>query len=565
MQKTSFLLILFIFISDLSGQSLGTEWYHIYKSTEDNRSRDIEIDHNGFIYNTGYFTGDLDIDPGEGEIIFETESFGEDGYIIKMRPNGDIMWSKQLKAESFDAVIPYAVEVDDQSHVIVAGFYEGTVDFDPGSGTFNRTAQGFDGFILKLDVNGDLIWFRAIEGAGDQAIFSMELDNDGSVFVTGYYSNTTDFDPSGSRVEASAKSGDDPFVLKLDKDGSFEWVYTFGADGSFDGGNKIAVGDDGSIGVIGNYEGTIDFPTPSGMKTVEGRGSDDTFILKLDKDGNYEWSYDVGGESRDYGQAVDIDKNGNLYFGGYTLSDDFVIDANGENVQKSFPEFTRNTFLIKYAGDGTFNKLYVHQAESLTDMKLDGKGHLYVCGAFDDEGYIGSAEIDLTPPHLEFEDIYFMKLSEDLEPIESGSIVGLGEDLALDIEISDEDEVYITGWFKSDIRPNTNDPSEIIQTDDFDGDVYIIKLSSMSSSTVELDAQAEEIKIFPNPVDDFLDLSIMELSSTARLRIMNIQGMAFMDQLYKGDGVLSLSLAHGTYILQVMDGEKMFTGKFIKI
>lgn len=564
MQKTITLIMITLFVSDAIGQSLGTEWYNIFKSTEKNRSRDVAIDADGFIYNTGYFTGDMDADPTDGEMILETEDFGEDGYIIKMRPNGDIMWSKQLKAESFDLVVPYAVEVDDQSHVIVAGFYEGTVDFDPGSGTLNKTAEGFDGFIVKLDVNGDLIWFRAIEGAGDQAVFSMELDNEGSVHLTGYYSNTTDFDPSGNRVEATAKSGDDPFVLKLDRDGLFEWFYAFGADGSFDGGNKIAVGDDGSVGVIGNYEGTIDFPTPSGMKTVEGMGSDDTFMLKLDKDGNYEWSYEVGGESKDYGQAVDIDKNGNLYFGGYTLSDDFVIDANGENVQKSFPEFTRNAFLIKYNADGSFNKLYAHQAESLTDMTLDGEGNLYVCGAFDDEGYIGSPEQDLTPPHLEFDDIYYLKLKEDLEPVESGSIVGLGEDLALDIEISDDNEVYLAGWFKSDIRPNTNDPDEIITTDDFDGDVYVVKLSSMSSSVVNLDIETEKIKIFPNPVDDFLDLSAIDLSINSRVRVYNIQGVTIINQSFN-DGILNLSLSPGTYILQLQDGDKLYNGKFVKL
>ncbi|NNF35288.1 MAG: T9SS type A sorting domain-containing protein [Saprospiraceae bacterium] len=448
--------------------------------------------------------------------------------------------------------------------MVIAGFYEGTVDFDPGTGTFNSSADGFDGFILKLDVNGDLIWFRAIEGVEDQAIFSMELGNDGSVYLTGYYSNTTDFDPSGNQSLASAKSGDDPFVLKLDKDGSFEWVYAFGADGNLDGGNKIAVGDDGSVGVIGNYEGTIDFPTPSGMKTVDGRGSDDTFILKLDKDGNYEWSYDVGGESRDYGQAVDIDKNGNLYFGGYTLSDDFVIDTNGENVQKSFPEFTRNAFLIKYNADGSFNKQYAHQAESLTDMTLDGEGNLYVCGAFDDEGYIGNPELDLTPPHLEFDDIYFLKLTEDLDPVESGSIVGLGEDLALDIEISDDNEVYLTGWFKSDIRPNTNDPSEIIETDDFDGDVYVVKLSSMSSSVVNLNVETSEMKIFPNPVDDFLDLSQLQISKTARVRILNSSGQLVIERSL-GNGRIDLSLSSGSYYLHILDETQSYTGKFIKV
>ena len=45
------------------------------------------------------------------------------------------------------------------------GSFGGTVDFDPGAGTFNLTAAGrFNIFVSKLDSDGDFVWARAMGG-----------------------------------------------------------------------------------------------------------------------------------------------------------------------------------------------------------------------------------------------------------------------------------------------------------------------------------------------------------------------------------------------------------------
>ena len=49
--------------------------------------------------------------------------------------------------------------IDASGNVYTTGFFQGTVDFDPGPGVDEHTAfGGFDVFVTKLDSAGDHVW-----------------------------------------------------------------------------------------------------------------------------------------------------------------------------------------------------------------------------------------------------------------------------------------------------------------------------------------------------------------------------------------------------------------------
>ncbi|HMT29961.1 MAG TPA: hypothetical protein PKD91_11835, partial [Bacteroidia bacterium] len=51
------------------------------------------------------------------------------------------------------------IKIDDSKNVYVLGNYSGTVDFDPGSLTYNLTSNGTnDVFVCKFDSNGNFLW-----------------------------------------------------------------------------------------------------------------------------------------------------------------------------------------------------------------------------------------------------------------------------------------------------------------------------------------------------------------------------------------------------------------------
>ena len=79
--------------------------------------------------------------------------------------------------------------LDASGNVYISGLFSDTVDFDPGPGDhILSSAGGHDGFILKLDPAGNLIWVRQIGGSSNDYVRGLALDAAGNVFARG---NTT--------------------------------------------------------------------------------------------------------------------------------------------------------------------------------------------------------------------------------------------------------------------------------------------------------------------------------------------------------------------------------------
>ena len=70
--------------------------------------------------------------------------------------------------------------------------------FDPSINTAELTSKGdYDVFVLKLDVNGDYLWAKSFGGSTYNDVGqSITIDNQGSIYITGWFSGIVDFDPS---------------------------------------------------------------------------------------------------------------------------------------------------------------------------------------------------------------------------------------------------------------------------------------------------------------------------------------------------------------------------------
>jgi hypothetical protein len=167
---------------------------------------------------------------------------------------------------------PVSVKTDADGNIYTSGLYKGTVDFDPSAGTENLTSAGdFDIFIQKLDANGNNIWVNTYGGVGFEFILDNEIDSDGNILTTGYYSGTVDFDPSGDVFNLTTSS---LFLHKSDSDGNFIWATDIGAQ-------KVAAGNDGDIYIGGSFEGTYDFDPGAGDASLTALGSQDACIIKF--------------------------------------------------------------------------------------------------------------------------------------------------------------------------------------------------------------------------------------------------------------------------------------------
>jgi hypothetical protein len=106
------------------------------------------VDPGGNVYITGYFEGTADFDPGAG--TYNLTSAGSwDIFISKLNASGNFVYAKQLGGNDWNE--GPSIVVDPGGNVYTTGNFEGTVDFDPGAGTYNLTSAGSkDIFVHKM-------------------------------------------------------------------------------------------------------------------------------------------------------------------------------------------------------------------------------------------------------------------------------------------------------------------------------------------------------------------------------------------------------------------------------
>jgi hypothetical protein len=113
----------------------------------------------------------------------------------------------------------FSIAVDGSGNVYTTGYFQETVDFDPGAGTSNLTSAGsWDIFISKLDAAGNFDWAINMGGTGLDNGNSIAVDGSGNVYTTGWFEFTVDFDP-GAGTSNLTSSGQDIFISKLGPSG----------------------------------------------------------------------------------------------------------------------------------------------------------------------------------------------------------------------------------------------------------------------------------------------------------------------------------------------------------
>jgi hypothetical protein len=165
-------------------------------------AQDVAADAAGNAIMTGYFRGGVDF--GGGTL----GSAGDyDMFIAKFSPGGAHVWSKRFG----DAVSQslYSVAADKAGNVVVAGFFDGTVDFGGGP----LTSEGnSDACVAKFAPGGAHAWSKRFgDAAGDQGVYCVATDASGNVLLTGPFEQTVDFGGGTLTSEGSL----DVFVVKI--------------------------------------------------------------------------------------------------------------------------------------------------------------------------------------------------------------------------------------------------------------------------------------------------------------------------------------------------------------
>jgi uncharacterized repeat protein (TIGR01451 family) len=248
------------------------------------------------------------------------------------------------------------IAVDSAGDVYVTGFIKGQVGF----GVTDLTPQGKDAFVAKVSSGGVFEWAGQFGGSSPSDYDEgkgVVVDHAGSVYVTGFFEGTADFDP-GLGISTLTSSGlEDVFVAKLASDGAYAWARRIG-DSHTDQGRDIALDGAGNVYVTGDFQGTVDFdPGPGSLNLASEGSGKDLFVVSLSSNGDFVWARRVGQSGTDRGQAIAAGSSGDDYSAGFF-----------QNIAVDFDPGAGITLLNSAGGDDLY--LLKLNAPLLTDLSI---------------------------------------------------------------------------------------------------------------------------------------------------------------------------------------------------
>jgi hypothetical protein len=395
-------------------------WTKTIGGASDDYGHSVAVDDRGNVYVTGYFTGTVDFNPGTG-IDKHTSAGLLDVFLTKINSNGTYGWTETMGGPEED--VSRSVVVDDSGNVYLAGYFSGMADFDPdGAGDNHTSAGSSDVFLTKMDSDGSYAWTKSMGGASDDQARSVTGDDRGNIYVTGYFTDTADFDPDGAGDNHESAGLEDIFLTKINTDGSYGWTKTMGG-ASEDQGRSVTLDGSENIYVTGYFSGMADFDPDGTGDNHESAGLLDIFLTEINTDGNYGWTKTIGGPGKDLGGSVTVDGRENIYVtGSFQGTVDFDPGTETDNRTSAG---SLDVFLTKIDSDGSYDWTETMGGSDMEEglsVTVDTVGsspeNIYVTGFFK-----GTVDFD---PGTEtdnrtsagFEDIFLTKFEMKITPRE---------------------------------------------------------------------------------------------------------------------------------------------------
>ena len=361
--------------------------------------------------------------------------------------------------------------IDAVGNVYTVGGFQNTVDFDPGIDSMMLSALGWRNiFIQKLDKNGNFLWAKSIGGKGNDFGGGIALDAASNVYITGGFDDTVDFDPGMGVTKLTAVGKKDIFIQKLDANGNFLWAKSFGGR-DYDRGTSIAVDADGNVYTTGYFIDTVDFdPGPDSMK-ISAVGLWDSFIQKLDANGNLLWAKSIGGNNESYSFLLAIDAKGNVYTSG-NFTDSIKFDP-GTGVKNLSAKGDEDVFILKYNDKGNllWAKSFGGKSNDYSQsIAFDDKGNVYTIGSFSEAVDFNLGNDTVRISAVGASDIYIQKMDADGNFIWAKSFGGMTSDGGNSIAIDNKGNIFTTGSFRESV--------------DFDPGIGMANLSAIGESDI---------------------------------------------------------------------------------
>ncbi len=139
-------------------------------------------------------------------------SFSYDVFVCKLDNSGKFVWAKIMGGVNQDSD-GEAIAVDSKGNVYATGYFTGT--FNVSTKYILTAANQWDVFVIKMDNAGDVTWAGGMGGRLWEVGEGITVDAKDNIYVSGYFQDSVDFNPGQVVRNLTAKASYDAFVVKF--------------------------------------------------------------------------------------------------------------------------------------------------------------------------------------------------------------------------------------------------------------------------------------------------------------------------------------------------------------
>lgn len=179
-------------------------WAKSIGSTTNEASAGIVVDASGNLFIAGFFGATADFDPGAGVVNLSPVG-GFDLFMARYNSNGDLIWAKQVGSTLQDGQASSIAEDGTGGFYIATDFSGTVdADPGSGVQNFTSLGSS-DILLAHYDANGNYSGASSFGGSSTDNPFDISLAGSNQVLVCGFFQGSADFDPgSGNLVLNSA-------------------------------------------------------------------------------------------------------------------------------------------------------------------------------------------------------------------------------------------------------------------------------------------------------------------------------------------------------------------------
>ncbi|MBL7911602.1 MAG: T9SS type A sorting domain-containing protein [Bacteroidia bacterium] len=401
-------------------------------------------------------------------------------------------------------------------------------------------------------------WVKSLP-TGTVVVNDVAIDISGNQFYVGTFKGSNiDFDPGVGTTTLSSFSPtlEDPFILKLNSNGVFQWVKTYNTGTGSGISQLIAVDVDptGNLYLQGYCEDIAFVDFDPGPATYTMQVSYDTHVLKLDNNGNFLWVKRIrrvtGGPLK-YIQDIKSDASGVYATGWFEGSVDLDPSPASAVVTASALPLNYSSYLVKLDASGNYvwggSQLIANGsgAEYCGKMSLDPSGNLITCGTFK-----GILDFDLGPSTSTFTNTgstyktYVIKRAANSGNVLFAKVFDADRRAGVVSSADNIGNIYVGGTFYGtvDFDPGAGTttltcasgtllPNGYLSKLDANGNFLYVK--SLSSSNADIDVT--DLKVDPNDntyMAGYLAGSVdFDPSLTGTMNVLGNNGAGFINKL----------------------------------